>query len=145
VLATTSSPAEAEQLEALGASQVVNYTEEPEWGKRVRVLTGGRGVDRVVEVGGPSTIGQSLRAVAAGGEIASIGFLSEEKPGIDFLQLKASGDLPQHRRGATARTWAYGVRARGGRRVQRFWRGRRLGSRERTPASAQRDSVSRPG
>jgi len=91
VLATTSSPAKAARLEALGAAQVVNYAEEPEWGKRIRALTGGRGVDRVVEVGGPGTIAQSLRAVAVGGEIASIGFLSSENPGIDFFQLKASG------------------------------------------------------
>lgn len=91
VIATTSSPAKAEQLRALGASAVVNYVEDPEWGKSVRKLTGGRGVDRVVEVGGPGTIGQSLRAVALDGEIASIGFLSTENPGIDFFQLKMSG------------------------------------------------------
>lgn len=91
VIATTSSAAKAEQLKALGAAQVVNYAEDPEWGKSVRTLTGGRGVDRVVEVGGPGTIAQSLRAVALGGEIASIGFLSTENPGIDFFQLKLSG------------------------------------------------------
>lgn len=91
VVATTSSPAKANRLKALGAGAVVNYADEPEWGKRVRELTGGRGVDRVVEVGGPGTINQSLRAVAAGGEIASIGFLSSDNPGIDFFRLKASG------------------------------------------------------
>jgi alcohol dehydrogenase len=91
VIATTSSAAKAEQLKALGASAVVNYAEDAEWGRSVRALTGGRGVDRVVEVGGPGTIGQSLRAVALGGEIASIGFLSTENPGIDFFQLKSSG------------------------------------------------------
>lgn len=91
VIATTSSAAKAEQLRALGAAQVVNYVDDPQWGKAVRALTGGRGVDRVVEVGGPGTIAQSLRAVALGGEIASIGFLSTENPGIDFFQLKTSG------------------------------------------------------
>ena len=91
VIATTSSPAKAERLKALGAAEIVNYADDPEWGRRVRALTGGRGVDRVVEVGGPGTIGQSLRAVAVGGEIASIGFLSTENPGIDFFQLKTSG------------------------------------------------------
>lgn len=91
VIATTSSAAKAEQLEALGAMEVVNYVHDPEWGRSVRRLTGGRGVDRVVEVGGPGTIAQSLRAVAVGGEIASIGFLSTENPGIDFFQLKSSG------------------------------------------------------
>ncbi|MBU1375995.1 MAG: NAD(P)-dependent alcohol dehydrogenase [Alphaproteobacteria bacterium] len=91
VIATTSSAGKAVQLRALGAAEVVNYVEDPEWGRRVRVLTAGRGVDRVVEVGGPGTIAQSLRAVALGGEIASIGFLSTENPGIDFFQLKTSG------------------------------------------------------
>lgn len=91
VIATTSSAAKAEQLKALGAAQVVNYAEDAAWGNSVRTLTGGRGVDRVVEVGGPGAIAQSLRAVAQGGEIASIGFLSTENPGIDFFQLKMSG------------------------------------------------------
>jgi alcohol dehydrogenase len=91
VVATTSNAAKAGQLKALGAAEVVNYVEDPQWGRQVRALTGGRGVDRVVEVGGPGTIAQSLRAVALGGEIASIGFLSSENPGIDFFQLKASG------------------------------------------------------
>jgi len=91
VIATTSSAAKAEQLKALGASETVNYVEDSEWGRSVRRLTAGRGVNRVVEVGGPGTIAQSLRAVALGGEIASIGFLSTENPGIDFFQLKTSG------------------------------------------------------
>lgn len=91
VIATTSNAAKAERLKALGAAEIVNYADDPEWGKTVRALTGGRGVDRVVEVGGPGTIAQSLQAVAVGGEIASIGFLSTENPGIDFFQLKGSG------------------------------------------------------
>lgn len=91
VIATTSSARKADQLKALGAYEVVNYADDPQWGKAVRAVTGGRGVDRVVEVGGPGTIAQSLRAVALGGEIASIGFLSTENPGIDFFQLKSSG------------------------------------------------------
>lgn len=91
VIATTSSDAKGRRLMEMGATAVVNYADDPEWGKAVRKLTGGRGVDRVVEVGGPGTIGQSLRAVALGGEIASIGFLSSENPGIDFFQLKGSG------------------------------------------------------
>jgi NADPH:quinone reductase-like Zn-dependent oxidoreductase len=91
VIATTSSPAKADRLRSLGADEVVNYKEQPHWGERVRALSGGRGVDRVVEVGGPGTIGQSLRAVAYGGEIASIGFLTTENPGIDFFELKRSG------------------------------------------------------
>ncbi len=103
VIATTSGPAKAERLRALGADEVVNYKEEPKWGERARALTGGRGVDRVVEVGGPGTIGESLRAVAVGGEIISIGFLTTDNPGIDFFQLMQSW--------ATFRAIAVGHRA----------------------------------
>ena len=90
VIATTSSASKAERLRALGADEIVNYREEANWGERVRALTGGRGVDRVVEVGGPGTLGQSLKAVAMGGEVVSIGFLSTENPGVDFFALFGS-------------------------------------------------------
>jgi len=91
VIATTSSAGKAERLRALGADAVVNYAEETAWGERVRALTAGRGVDRVVEVGGPATVNQSLRAVARGGEVVLIGFLTEENPGIDYFALKGTG------------------------------------------------------
>lgn len=93
VIGTTSSAEKAERLQALGADEVVNYKDEPQWGERVRALTGGLGVDRVVEVGGPATIGQSLTAVRYGGEIASIGFLTKENTGIDFFKLMGSGAI----------------------------------------------------
>ena len=90
VIATTSGAAKAERLKSLGADEVVNYKEEPRWGERVRALAGGRGVDRVVEVGGPGTMAESLKAVAQGGEIAAVGFLSTGDPGIDFFALFGS-------------------------------------------------------
>ena len=93
VIATTSTARKAEKLKALGASDVVNYSEVPHWGKRVRELTGGLGVDCVVEVGGPATVNESLRAVAWGGEVVLIGFLSEDNPGIDYFHLKKSGAI----------------------------------------------------
>jgi NADPH:quinone reductase-like Zn-dependent oxidoreductase len=91
VIATTSSKEKAQTLKSLGADEVVNYRDNPEWGEQVRTLTDGRGVDRVVEVGGPATIDQSLRAVASGGEVTLIGFLSEGNPGIDYFLLKGAG------------------------------------------------------
>ena len=39
-------------------------------------LTGGGGVDHVVEVGGPDTLGKSLNAVKVGGNVALIGVLT---------------------------------------------------------------------
>ncbi|MFN0218414.1 MAG: zinc-dependent alcohol dehydrogenase family protein [Hyphomicrobium sp.] len=76
VIATSSSDAKLETLRALGASDVINYKTTPEWGKRVRELTGGKGVDHVVEVGGAGTLGQSLIAVRTGGRISMIGVLT---------------------------------------------------------------------
>ena len=76
VIATTSSATKAERLRALGADAVINYREQPQWGDAVLALTAGRGVDIVVEVGGPGTLPQSIRACAPGGHIALIGVLT---------------------------------------------------------------------
>src|SRR5690606_16739551 len=54
----------------------INYKSVPEWGRRVLELTGGRGVDSVVEVGGPGTLPQSIRAARIGGHLALIGVLT---------------------------------------------------------------------
>ena len=76
VIATTSSAAKAERLRALGADEVINYREQADWGDAVLRLTGGRGADIVVEVGGPATLPQSIRACRPGGHIALIGVLT---------------------------------------------------------------------
>jgi NADPH:quinone reductase-like Zn-dependent oxidoreductase len=76
VLATSSSNAKLERVAQLGASDGINYKENPEWDKAARALTGGVGVDHVVEVGGAGTLPQSLRAVRMGGHISLIGVLA---------------------------------------------------------------------
>ena len=91
VIATTSGAEKAERLRAMGADEVINYKDVEDWGERAKALTGGRGVDRVVDVGGPSTIGQSLKAVAGGGEVILVGFLGKADPSIDFFALFAGG------------------------------------------------------
>ena len=91
VIATTSSPAKAERLRALGADHIIDYTAEPAWGARVRDLTAGRGVDRVIETAGAGTIERSLEAAASGGAVALVGFLSGAAPGLDFTRLFTGG------------------------------------------------------
>jgi NADPH:quinone reductase-like Zn-dependent oxidoreductase len=76
VIATSSSDEKLVRVKELGASDGINYRTTPEWGETVRHLTGGRGVDHVIEVGGAGTLAQSLRAVRTGGHIALIGVLS---------------------------------------------------------------------
>ena len=73
VIATTSTAEKAERLNVLGASEVINYTETPDWDVKARELTDGRGVDCVVEIGGPGTIAKSLKALAVGGHLSLIG------------------------------------------------------------------------
>jgi NADPH:quinone reductase-like Zn-dependent oxidoreductase len=76
VIATSSSDAKLERVRSLGAAECINYKTTPEWGDKVRELTGGVGVDHVVEVGGAGTLPQSLRAVRMAGQISLIGILS---------------------------------------------------------------------
>ncbi|KAK8219257.1 hypothetical protein M8818_000991 [Zalaria obscura] len=79
VIATTSSAAKADKLKSLGADHVINYKEDSNWGETAKKLTGGRGVQHVVEVGGPSTMAQSLKAIAFDGIISIIGFIGGGK------------------------------------------------------------------
>jgi len=76
VIATSSSNEKLEKLKTLGADHVINYKETPEWGKAALELTGGRGVDEVVEIGGPGTLTQSITACRIGGHISLIGVLT---------------------------------------------------------------------
>ncbi|KAK7188216.1 hypothetical protein DPSP01_001761 [Paraphaeosphaeria sporulosa] len=84
VIATTSSPEKAEILKKLGADHVINYKENPNWGEQAQSLSpGGLGVDHVVEVGGPTTMKQSLVAIKIDGVISIIGFIggfSKDQP-----------------------------------------------------------------
>lgn len=76
VISTSSSAEKLARLKALGADHLINYKETPDWGAAVAALTGGRGVDVVVEIGGPGTMNQSLTAVRIGGHISLIGVLT---------------------------------------------------------------------
>lgn len=87
VIVTSSSDAKLERARALGAWQTVNYRATPEWGKAVRALTEGRGVDHVVEVGGAGTLEQSLKAVRVGGSVSVIGVLSGTRSSVDVIPI----------------------------------------------------------
>lgn len=76
VIATSSSNEKLERVKALGADATINYKETPDWAKEVRKITGGRGADHIVEVGGAGTFVQSLQAVRTGGHVSIIGVLS---------------------------------------------------------------------
>ncbi|KAL6867010.1 NAD(P)-binding protein [Trichoderma novae-zelandiae] len=91
VIATTGSPDKAPLLKKLGADHVLNYRENPNWGRTAKELTGGRGVDHVVQVAGGKEMEQSIAAVKMDGIIDIIGFVggsADKEPG--FLQCLSS-------------------------------------------------------
>ncbi|BAB49168.1 zinc-dependent alcohol dehydrogenase family protein [Mesorhizobium japonicum] len=96
VIATSSDEEKLERLSRLGADAVINYKAVPDWSRKVRELTGGRGVDHVIEVGGPATLAQSIAACRTGGHIALIGVLTGfaadvSIPAVFSNQIRISG------------------------------------------------------
>lgn len=85
---TSSSDEKLERAKAMGATATINYKTTPDWEKELRTLTEQQGVDHILEVGGPGTLGKSLKSVAAGGYIAQIGVLTGfEAPNISLFPL----------------------------------------------------------
>jgi len=76
VIVTSSSNQKLERARKLGASEGINYREGPDWDKKAVELTGGLGVDHVVELGGAGTLNRSLKAVRLAGKISLIGALT---------------------------------------------------------------------
>jgi alcohol dehydrogenase len=91
VIATVSSDEKAELARSLGASHVVNYREDAEWGKTVKKMTGGRGVDHVVEIGGAATFKQSMLASALGARIYMIGVVGGPRTELNIPIVAMSG------------------------------------------------------
>ena len=102
VVVTSSSDSKLARAKELGAWEGINYKEVPAWGVRARELTGGRGVDHVVEVGGAGTFEQSLQALRPGGTLSLIGVLAGATlelrlPAIQMRMLRVQGLLVGHR------------------------------------------------
>jgi NADPH:quinone reductase-like Zn-dependent oxidoreductase len=76
VLATSKSDEKLERVRVLGAWETINYVTTPDWAERAVELTGGVGVDHVVEMGGLGTMEQSFRATRPGGRVSLIGVLT---------------------------------------------------------------------
>lgn len=83
VIVTSSSDEKLAAAKRLGADHGINYKSNPDWGKAARALTGGAGLDHIVELGGAGTLTQSIRACRPGGTISMIGVLSG--PSNDLL------------------------------------------------------------
>jgi NADPH:quinone reductase-like Zn-dependent oxidoreductase len=75
VILTSSDDGKLARGKAVGADEVVNYRTTPDWDVAARALTGGRGVDHILEVVGATTLPLSLRALRDGGHLALVGLL----------------------------------------------------------------------
>ncbi|KAH7359907.1 hypothetical protein BKA66DRAFT_221596 [Pyrenochaeta sp. MPI-SDFR-AT-0127] len=80
VIATSSSSRKLDIAKSLGATHVVNYVETPEWDQEVLRLTGGKGVDHVIETGGSGTLMKSINATRPAGLISVLGILTPNAP-----------------------------------------------------------------
>ncbi|EJD37479.1 NAD(P)-binding protein [Auricularia subglabra TFB-10046 SS5] len=88
----TSSEAKIAAVRKLGAEHVINYKEVPDWDVEVRKLTGGEGVDHVIEVSGGQTLDKALRSVRLGGTISAIGIVDNLASSPDlFIQCIVKG------------------------------------------------------
>ncbi|KAL1943203.1 hypothetical protein VTO73DRAFT_4278 [Trametes versicolor] len=76
VIATSSSDKKLKIAKALGATHTINYKTTPNWDEEALKITNGRGVDHILDVGGPGTIMKSVNAIRFGGTISVIGFVA---------------------------------------------------------------------
>lgn len=102
-IVTSSSDAKLERARTMGADFTVNYKTDTNWGETVRKWTGKRGVDHVLEIGGPGTLPQSITACRVGGHISMIGILTGitgEVPTLAMMakQIKLQGIIVGSRR-----------------------------------------------
>ena len=84
VIALTSTEAKMEKARALGADHVINYQTSDNWGKEIRALTSGRGVDIVIDNVGRATFGDSMKVARRGGRLLTVGNTSGPKVEIDI-------------------------------------------------------------
>jgi NADPH:quinone reductase-like Zn-dependent oxidoreductase len=103
VIVTSSSNQKLAKAKQLGATDTVNYRTTPDWDRNVLELTGGQGVDHVIEVGGGETFKRSLNALAIDGHVAVVGFLGGMKITLDATSLirkraRVQGIAVGHRR-----------------------------------------------
>ncbi|HMV43050.1 MAG TPA: NAD(P)-dependent alcohol dehydrogenase [Leptospiraceae bacterium] len=84
VIVTSGSDEKLEQAKSLGADYTINYKTFPEWGKKVKEITG-EGADHIIEVGGAGTLEQSIRAIRPFGQISLIGILAGGAKDLNLL------------------------------------------------------------
>jgi NADPH:quinone reductase-like Zn-dependent oxidoreductase len=88
---TSSSNDKLARAKALGARATINYRSTPKWGAEAAALSGGDGVDHVLEVGGAGTFPESVRACRCGANLALIGILSGREAQVEIFPIVPKG------------------------------------------------------
>ena len=102
-LITSSSDEKLKRAKQLGAWQGINYRTHPDWDEVAREITGGRGVDHVLELVGGDNLARSVNALAPEGRLSLIGLLGATQsmlPTLPFMRkhLRLFGVAVGHRR-----------------------------------------------
>lgn len=84
LIVTSGSDDKLQRARDMGAHHLINYRSSPNWERDVYKLTGGQGVDHIVEVGGVGTLEKSIRSVKPGGSIYLIGVLAGKEAPLDL-------------------------------------------------------------
>ena len=87
VIVTTSSNEKGEWARKLGAQEIINYVETPDWAAEVIKLTDGKGVDQLLEVVGGDGLNDSVKATKVTGQISVIGFLAGQTTDLNLMQV----------------------------------------------------------
>jgi NADPH:quinone reductase-like Zn-dependent oxidoreductase len=87
VIVTTSSNKKGEWARKLGAQEIINYVETPDWAAEVVRLTDGKGVDQLLEVVGGDGLNDSVKATKVTGQISVIGFLAGQTTDLNLMQV----------------------------------------------------------
>lgn len=103
IIITSSSEEKLLKAKSLGADQIINYKENPDWEKEVLKITNFKGVEHIIEVGGVGTLEKSIKSVRAGGTIYLIGVLAGKKAPVDLTpvlmqNIKIQGVVVGHKR-----------------------------------------------
>lgn len=86
---TSKADGKLDTVKRLGIDHGVNYQANPDWHRQVLEITGGRGVDLVLEAGGGATLNQSLQCLRAAGTVALFGVLTGPSGEIETRRILA--------------------------------------------------------
>jgi NADPH2:quinone reductase len=90
VIGTVSSAEKEQRARGFGADEIIRYDD---FGKRVRELTDGKGVDAVYDSVGAATFDESLTCVRKRGTLVVFGGASGAVPPFDIMKLAWGGSL----------------------------------------------------